>query len=65
MMNQPPTWVTDTYNTAGEDTHQETVTEKDEPQDEFVQNEVMELRPINVRSSRRHILQSKFKDYVM
>ena len=39
--------------------------EKDEPQDEFVQNEVTELKPTNVRSSRHNILPSKFKDYVM
>ena len=61
----PQTWVTDSYNTTGEDTHQETVMEKDEPQDEFVQNEVMELIPTNIRSFRRHILPSKFKDYVI
>ena len=57
----PHTRVTDTCNITGEDTHQETLMEKDEPQDEFVQNDVMELRPTNVRSSRSHILPSKFK----
>ena len=61
----PPAWVTNTDTIAQEDTQNNTAIGRDTHSELFERDETSEMGPVTHCSSRRRILPSKFKDYVM